>query len=90
MLSEHHDIRHEFPEWRRMLDALRASDQHFDAPVAKHDHLDNEIRHLEERQLPISDTEIETMKFQRAALKDQAYQRLRVAVEAAKAGGGKL
>lgn len=85
MLSEHHDISHEFPEWRTMLDALRASDQHFDALVAKHDHLDDEIRRLEERQLPISDTEIEKMKFQRAALKDQAYHALRAAVDAAKA-----
>lgn len=85
MLSEHHDISHEFPEWRSMLDALRARDQQFDALVAKHDHLDDEIRHLEERQLPISDSEIEKMKFQRAALKDQAYQSLRAAVEATKA-----
>ncbi|MEI8037860.1 MAG: DUF465 domain-containing protein [Verrucomicrobiota bacterium] len=84
MLSEHHDISHEFPEWRRMLDSLRASDKHFDALVAKHDHLDDEIRRLEERQLPISDTEIEKMKFQRAALKDQAYHGLRAAVDAAK------
>lgn len=78
MLSEHHDISHEFPEYRRMLDALRASDQAFDALVAKHDHLDDEIRRLEERQSPISDTEIEKMKFERAALKDQIYQALRI------------
>ena len=26
MLSEHHDISHEFPEYRRMLDALRVKD----------------------------------------------------------------
>lgn len=84
MLSEHHDISHEFPEWRNMLDSLRASDPKFDALVAKHDHLDDEIRRLEERQSPISDSEIEKMKFQRAALKDQAYQSLRSAVGATK------
>jgi uncharacterized protein len=83
MLSEHHDISHEFPEYRSMLDALRASDKQFDSLVAKHDHLDDEIRRLEERQLPISDEEIEKMKFARAALKDQIYQALRT--EAAKA-----
>jgi len=84
MLSEHHDISHEFPEWRSILDALRATDKQFDALVAKHDYIDDEIRRLEERQLPISDTEIEKMKFQRAALKDQVYQSLRTAAEAAK------
>jgi len=85
MLSEHHDISHEFPEYRRTLDHLRASDKQFDALVAKHDYIDDEIRRLEERQLPISDTEIEKMKFERAALKDKTYQILRAAVEAAKA-----
>ena len=54
MLSEHHDISHEFPEYRRMLDALRAKDAQFDALVAKHDYIDDEIRQLEERQSPIS------------------------------------
>ena len=77
MLSEHHDISHEFPEYRRMLDALRAKDAQFDALVAKHDYIDDEIRQLEERQSPISDSEIEKMKFERASLKDQIYQCLR-------------
>ena len=80
MLSEHHDISHEFPEYRRMLDALRATDTQFDALVAKHDYIDDEIRQLEERQSPISDQEIEKMKFERAALKDRIYQALRAHV----------
>jgi hypothetical protein len=80
MLSEHHDISHEFPEYRRMLDALRATDASFDSLVAKHDYIDDEIRQLEERQSPISDLEIERMKFERAALKDQIYQALRAEI----------
>lgn len=83
MLSEHHDISHEFPEYRSMIDSLRAQDSQFDAIVAKHDYIDDEIRQLEERQSPISDAEIEKMKFERAALKDQIYQCLRA--QAAKA-----
>lgn len=77
MLSEHHDICHEFPEYHRMIETLRLSDKQFDALVAKHDHLDDEIRNLEERQQPVSDQEIEKMKFERAALKDRIYQTLR-------------
>jgi hypothetical protein len=80
MLSEHHDISHEFPEYRRMLDSLRVKDSHFDSLVARHDYIDDEIRQLEERQSPISDAEIEKMKFERAALKDQIYQSLRAEV----------
>lgn len=77
MLSEHHDITHEFPEYSRMIDALRAADAQFDTLVARHDHIDDEIRELEERQSPISDEEIEKMKFERASLKDRIYQTLR-------------
>jgi uncharacterized protein YdcH (DUF465 family) len=77
MLSEHHDITNEFPEFRRMIDKLRASDRQFDSLVAKHDFIDDEIRTLEERQQPISDEEIEKMKYERASLKDQIYQSLR-------------
>ena len=81
MLSEHHDILHEFPEFRSMIESLRASDPAFDQLVARHDKVDDEIRELEERQQPISDEEMEKMKFKRAALKDQAYQALRAAAK---------
>ena len=77
MLSEHHDINHEFPEYHRLIETLRAKDTRFDELVAKHDYLDDEIRQLEERQSPISDTEIEKLKFERASLKDRIYQALR-------------
>jgi uncharacterized protein YdcH (DUF465 family) len=79
MLSEHHDINHEFPEYHQRIESLRASDAQFDALVAKHDYIDDEIRQLEERQSPISDEEIEKMKFERASLKDRIYQMLRQA-----------
>lgn len=82
MLAEHHDISHEFPEFHAMIESLRASDKAFDALVAKHDHLDDEIRRLEERQQPISDEEIEKLKFERAALKDKAFECLRGAAAA--------
>ncbi len=77
MLSEHHDISHEFPEYHRMIEILRATDKAFDELVAKHDYIDDEIRRLEERQQPISDQEMEKLKFERAALKDRIYQTLR-------------
>jgi uncharacterized protein YdcH (DUF465 family) len=79
MLSEHHDINHEFPEFHRKLEELRAADTHFDALVAKHDYIDDEIRRLEEHQQPTSDEEMEKMKYERAALKDQVYEQLRAA-----------
>jgi uncharacterized protein len=77
MLSEHHDIDHEFPEYHQKLEALVATDPEFAKLVAHHDRLDDEIRELEERGLPIADENIEAMKFERAGLKDQIYIRLR-------------
>ena len=77
MLSEHHDIDHEFPEFHEKLAALSAVDPEFAAQVAEHDKLDNEIRELEELGQPISDENMESMKFQRAVLKDRIYARLR-------------
>lgn len=77
MLSEHHNISCEFPEYQRMIETLRSTDKEFDALVARHDYLDDEIRRLEEEQQPISDEEIEKMKFERASLKDSVYQTLR-------------
>ena len=77
MLSEHHDIDHEFPEYHQKLEALCATDAAFADLVKRHDSLDDEIRELEERGSPIADESIESMKFRRAELKDEIYVRLR-------------
>lgn len=77
MLSEHHDIDHEFPEYHARLEKLAAVDSEFARQVEKHDKLDDQIRELEELGLPISDENIEAMKFERAELKDIIYARLR-------------
>lgn len=77
MLSEHHDIDHEFPEFHKKLEQLMAADSAFAERVHKHDQLDEEIRVLEERGQPIADEDIEAMKLTRAQLKDEIYARLR-------------
>ena len=77
MQGEHHDIDHEFPEFHDRLVALRASDPEFDELVSHHDTVDDQIRELEERQQPVSDEEMEKLKYERTALKDRIYQRLR-------------
>jgi len=79
MLSEHHDIDHEFPEYHAKLKVLVAADPEFAKQVAIHDKLDDQIRELEELGQPISDENIEAMKFKRAGLKDMIYARLREA-----------
>lgn len=58
---------------------MRLSDKSFDSLVAKHDYIDDRIRRLEELQQPTSDEEMEKLKYERAALKDQVYAILRKA-----------
>lgn len=82
MLSEHHDIAHEFPDLQSALEALQASNPEFDEMVKRHDSLDDEIRVLEEEQQPISDEEIEKLKYERASLKDKIFQQLRASKQA--------
>lgn len=77
MLAEHHDIDHEFPEYHSQLEVLVAEDPKFAKQVERHDRLDDQIRELEELGMPISDENIEAMKFERAGLKDIIYARLR-------------
>ena len=77
MLSEHHDLDHEFPELNEKLVALVAVDPDFAEQVAKHDKLDNEIRELEEQGQPVADETIEAMKLQRVELKDQIFTKLK-------------
>ena len=77
MLSEHHDIDHEFPEFHERLERLVATDPELADKVGRHDSLDNQIRLLEELGQPIADENLEKMKFERAELKDIIYARLR-------------
>lgn len=79
MQGEHHDIDHEFPEYRAELGALSAKDASFKELVSQHDELDDRIRRLEEKLQPISDPEMEKLKFERTALKDKIYDALRKA-----------
>ena len=81
MLSEHHDINDEFPDFTRKINELRASDTAFDALVARHDFLDDEIRRLEELQSPSSDDEMKKMKSERDSLKDQVFETLRASCD---------
>ncbi len=79
MQGEHHDIDHEFPEYRAELEALLTKDASFRELVSEHDELDDRIRRLEEKLQPISDLEMEKLKLERTALKDRIYEALRKA-----------
>ena len=77
MLGETHDVLHEFPHLGGTIKELHEKDQGFAKLMDQHDRLDREIRELEERGSPTSDTHMEELKYKRTELKDQIYQYLR-------------
>jgi len=77
MQGEHHDIEAEFPEFRQRIKDLSAADPDFAASVKRHNELDDDIRKLEELGQPVSDEELEKLKYERTELKDAVYARIR-------------
>ena len=77
MQGEHHEIEVEFPEFRQRIKELSETDSDFAANVKRHNELDDEIRKLEELGQPITDEELEKLKYERTNLKDAVYARIR-------------
>ena len=88
MQVDHHDLRHEFPEFHDAIHALKSSNAHFAKLFASYNRLTGKVEDLEEHDMPIADFTIEDMKKQRVQLKDALYHMLlafRSAQQSAKA-----
>jgi uncharacterized protein YdcH (DUF465 family) len=79
MLGEHHDLAHEFPEYKDQIHALKISDPHFARLFDEYEDLDKEIYRIEEQIENTSDTYMEELKMKRVKLKDELYTMLRQA-----------
>lgn len=77
MRVEHHDLHHEFPEFKDRIHDLKIGNHHFARLFEEYEQVDKSIRHLEQLDTPTSDRHIEEMKLKRVHLKDQLYQMLR-------------
>lgn len=76
MAIEHHPLSRDFPELQERLHALRQSDHHFSRLLAEYDAVDHDVYKAETGQQGLSDEHLETLKKQRALLKDKLYARL--------------
>ncbi|HUX82495.1 MAG TPA: YdcH family protein [Halothiobacillus sp.] len=74
MQIEHHDLVHEFPEFKEKIHQLKMDNHHFARLFETYHTLNNEIEQAEKNDLPITDEHAETLKKQRLELKDQLYQ----------------
>ena len=68
-----------FPEYRDLISKLKTEDARFERLFDKHNELDQQIKNMEARIVSASNEEIDTLKKEKLALKDELYQRLRKA-----------
>lgn len=73
MQVEHHDLPHEFPEFKQTIHDLKISSTHFARLLDEYESLTRQIEGLEEEDLPIDDFTAEEMKKKRVKLKDELY-----------------
>jgi uncharacterized protein YdcH (DUF465 family) len=66
-----------FPEYREKIAQLRANDRHFSRIFDEHNRLDHEVKQLEEKHSPVHQDDIEALKKQKLALKEEIYSMLR-------------
>ena len=66
-----------FPEYREQIAHLRANDRHFNKVFEEHNQLDHSIKQLQDKRSVALQAEIETLKKQKLALKEEIYALLR-------------
>jgi hypothetical protein len=68
-----------FPEYRDLITQLKSHDHHFTRLFDKHNELDQKIKNMESHIESGTPLEIEVLKKEKLALKDQLYAHLRKA-----------
>ena len=68
-----------FPEYRDLITQLKTTDNHFVHLFDKHNELDQRIKNMEAHIVGGTHEEIEALKKEKLALKDQLYTILRKA-----------
>ena len=76
MQHEHHDLVHEFPEYREKIHNLKTTNSHFKRLFDDYHILDKEVYRVENDIEPASDTTLEDLKKRRLALKDELFNML--------------
>ena len=77
MLTEKHDLIHEFPEHRDRIHDLKVGNNHFARLFEEYHDLDHEIHRIETGVENTSDDYLEERKKRRLYLKDELYRMIR-------------
>jgi len=79
MLGEHHNLAHEFPEYKDQIHELKVNNPEFAQLFEKYEDIDKEIYRIEMQIENTSDEYLEGLKIKRVKLKDQLYAMLQQA-----------
>jgi len=71
--TEHHDLHHEFPEFKEKIHELKVSNPHFERMFEEYHKVDKEIRRILQEIEKASDVYLENLKKTRLHLKDEMY-----------------
>jgi len=77
MLTEKHDLIHEFPEHRDAIHKLKTSNNHFARLFEEYHEVDHEIHRIETDIETTSDDYLEEKKKQRLFLKDELFKMIK-------------
>ncbi|BAN34704.1 MAG: YdcH family protein [Gammaproteobacteria bacterium] len=77
MQVDHHDLAHEFPEFKDEIYKLKISSTHFARLFDEYERTEREVHRIEVEDVPVSDILIEDLKKKRLHLKDEIYALLR-------------
>lgn len=73
MQDEKHTLLNEFPEHHHTIRHLKMHDAHFTKLFDSYHELDNEVRQIENKNSPVEDEYIETLKKRRLQMKDELF-----------------
>ena len=75
--EHHHDLSHEFPEFKDKIHEMKSSNAHFSKLYDEYQEVDKEIFRIEEEIETPSDEYTEKLKLRRLNLKDELYTMLK-------------
>ena len=79
MQDEHHDLVHDFPEYRDRIHALKTADHHFRRLFDEYNDVDRQVRRAEYDVEPKCDETVNELKLRRLTLKDNLLGILKAA-----------
>ncbi|HER35136.1 MAG: DUF465 domain-containing protein [Halothiobacillaceae bacterium] len=77
MQVDHHDLAHEFPEFKERIHELKVEDAHFQKQFDRYDEVTKDVERLEKQGMPVTDEHLEALKKERLAIKDELYGMLK-------------